>query len=74
MNADAIHPRNVSRAGEICRCGHPVDCHLAPDSGGWGHPRGRLTGGTCLGAGPVPRLPRDIYPCGCENPTAGGKR
>ena len=50
----------------MCRCGHPKDCHLAENSGGWGHPRGMLLPGMCLGDGPVPRLAKDIYPCGCE--------
>ena len=49
----------------MCVCGHPEDCHLSAKSGGYGHPRGLLRPGMCLGSGPVPRLPKDIHPCGC---------
>jgi hypothetical protein len=53
--------------GPMCRCGHPLDCHMG-ETGGFCHPLGHLTTGTCLGDGPVPRSPQGVHPCGCEKP------
>ena len=60
--------------GPMCRCGHPLDCHMAENprwavgEGAFAHPRGHLTPGMCLGDGPVPRSPQGVHPCGCKKP------
>jgi len=59
---------------EICQCGCPRYCHMPANSGGFTHPKGRLLAGTCLGPGPVPRLPKDINPCGCKEPRQDYRR